>query len=76
MISIIRFPFGSLSIGWIVAVAILSFSTANPNSAVAQDTPVTFTKDIAPIFQDSCQTCHREGAIAPMSLMTYEESRP
>jgi hypothetical protein len=36
----------------------------------------TFTKDIAPILQRSCQDCHRPGAMAPMSLLTYEEVRP
>ena len=38
--------------------------------------PVTFTKDIAPILQRSCQQCHRPDSIAPMSLLTYEEARP
>src|SRR5258707_1338418 len=38
--------------------------------------PVTFTKDVAPILQRSCQTCHRPGSIAPMSLLTYEDARP
>lgn len=37
---------------------------------------VTFTKDVAPIFQRSCQVCHRENNMAPMSLMSYEETRP
>jgi len=37
---------------------------------------VTFTKDIAPILQRSCLNCHRPGAMAPMSLRTYEEVRP
>jgi len=37
---------------------------------------VTFTKDIAPIFQQSCQVCHHDGGIAPMALTTYEEARP
>jgi hypothetical protein len=37
---------------------------------------VTFTKDIAPILQRSCQNCHRPNNIAPMSLMTYQEARP
>ncbi len=36
----------------------------------------TFTKDVAPIFQDKCESCHRPGSIAPMPLVTYEESRP
>ena len=37
---------------------------------------VTFTKDVAPILQRSCQNCHRPGSMAPMSLITYEEVRP
>src|SRR5579862_2592946 len=41
----------------------------------AADT-VTFARDIAPIFQEKCQDCHRKGSMAPMSLVTYEETRP
>ena len=37
---------------------------------------VTFAKDIAPILQRSCQACHRPNALAPMSLLTYEDARP
>ena len=37
---------------------------------------VTFTRDIAPILQRSCQNCHRPGQVAPMSLLTYEDARP
>jgi hypothetical protein len=39
-------------------------------------TPVTFYKDVLPILQDKCQSCHRPGQIAPISLMTYRETRP
>ena len=39
------------------------------------DTP-TYTKDVLPILQQSCQRCHRPGSGAPMSLLTYEETRP
>ena len=38
--------------------------------------PVTFAKDVAPILQQKCQDCHQPGSIAPMSLRTYEETRP
>lgn len=38
--------------------------------------PVTFSKDIAPIFQEKCQSCHQPNSIAPMSLITYQEARP
>lgn len=37
---------------------------------------VTFTRDIAPILQRSCQNCHRPDGVAPMSLVTYEDVRP
>src|ERR1700756_1405794 len=47
-------------------------------TVLAQTPPgeVTFTKDIAPILQKSCQSCHRPDSIAPMSLMSYEDVRP
>src|SRR5579884_712910 len=35
----------------------------------------TFYKDIAPILQQHCQTCHRAGEIAPMPLVTYADAR-
>jgi len=41
----------------------------------AEPTP-TFTKDVAGIFQEKCESCHRPDSIAPMSLVTYEETRP
>src|SRR5436309_15688914 len=37
---------------------------------------LTFTKDIAPILQRSCQRCHRPDGVAPMPLVTYGEVRP
>ena len=47
-----------------------------PAVAIAADPAPTFTKDIAPIFQEKCEACHRPDSIAPMSLVTYEETRP
>ena len=49
--------------------------TAGGQSATGQAS-ITFTKDVAPIFQNNCQVCHRPGSMAPMSLLTYEEARP
>jgi hypothetical protein len=37
---------------------------------------VTFNKDVLPILQKNCQTCHRPGEVAPMSLVTYQDARP
>jgi mono/diheme cytochrome c family protein len=44
-------------------------------SAGSDDAEVTFTADIAPILQENCQSCHQEGAIGPMPLMTYQDAR-
>jgi hypothetical protein len=48
-----------------------------PATTLAQ-TPgeVTYHKDIEPILQRSCQNCHREGGVAPMPLVTYEQVAP
>ena len=37
---------------------------------------VTFNKNVLPILQKNCQTCHRPGEIAPMSFLTYRDTRP
>ena len=59
------------------AVMVFAALVAMPSVAVAQDaSEVTFSKDVAPILQRSCQDCHRTGSIAPMSLLTYEDARP
>ena len=44
--------------------------------AVAQESDVTFHRDIEPILQRSCQNCHRPGGVAPMPLVTYEQVAP
>jgi hypothetical protein len=36
----------------------------------------TFSRDIAPILFKHCTSCHRPGEIAPMSLLTFKETRP
>ncbi len=37
---------------------------------------VTYNRDVAPILYKNCVTCHRPNDIAPMSLMTYKDTRP
>lgn len=45
-------------------------------SVSAQETDITFHKDIEPILQRSCQNCHREGGVAPMPLVSYDQVAP
>jgi hypothetical protein len=36
----------------------------------------TFYKDVLPILQEKCQSCHRTGEPAPMPLVSYQQTRP
>src|SRR5437879_10303744 len=58
-----------LSMGAVLAIAVPAFAADAPK-------PVTFSKDVAPIFQAKCQECHQPNSIAPMSLITYQDVRP
>ncbi len=59
-------------------LSVSMFALAMAAPAMAAETPakVTFSKDVAPIFQAKCQACHQPNSIAPMSLMTFQEARP
>ena|SRR5438552_17823472 len=50
----------------IVSLASLNAAQPRPN----------FYREVLPILQAHCQSCHRPGEIAPFSLMTYREARP
>ena len=60
------------------ALVLGAFVTLGGSSFGAELTakPVTFAQDVAPILQEKCQDCHRKGSSAPMSLITYDETRP
>jgi len=60
----------------VVCVASGAFRlTAMAGQSVPPSVP-TFTKDVAPILYKNCTTCHRDGEIGPMPLVTYEDARP
>ena len=61
------------------ALQVFAMLMAVPGLSAAQSAEtrqVTFAKDVAPIFQQKCQECHRPGAMAPMSLVSYADARP
>jgi mono/diheme cytochrome c family protein len=61
---------------WLALIIAFGTSPMQAGQSAPGQPPVTFTKDIAPIFQKDCQACHRPGSIAPMSLLTYNDARP
>ena len=61
---------------WMLSIVLgVILMNAAPSGAQTSAS-VTFSKDIAPIFQAKCQACHQPNSIAPMSLITYQEARP
>ena len=60
----------------LAAFAAAGFFALPGTAQAAAPAKPTFSKDVAPIFQSKCQSCHEPGSIAPMSLVTYKDSRP
>src|SRR4026208_891631 len=58
-----------------ITLGAMLLGAGSAGAADAVKTP-TFTKDVAPIFQAKCETCHRVDSMAPMSLASYQEPRP
>jgi hypothetical protein len=59
-----------------VRLTLASLAVAAIAAAAEPPSTVTFTKDVLPILQKNCQSCHRPGQVAPMSLLSYQEARP
>ncbi|MXY15524.1 MAG: cytochrome c, partial [Acidobacteria bacterium] len=60
----------------VCAAAALVLGVPFSGQALAQESVPTFSEDVAPIFYEKCITCHREGEVAPMSLITFRDARP
>jgi mono/diheme cytochrome c family protein len=56
-----------------LTLAIVALGVATAPLAAAE---ITYTRDVAPIFVDSCGACHRPAGIAPMSRLSFESARP
>jgi hypothetical protein len=59
--------------------ALIAAVAAWPSSMAVEAAPAvipTFNRDVLPVLQRQCQECHRPNSIAPMSFMTYKDTRP
>ena len=64
----------ALFVSLIVAAVAVQLTTTRVSAAVPP--APTFNRDVLPILQKNCQECHRPGAIAPMSFLTFNDTRP
>jgi hypothetical protein len=55
----------------IAGLSVALAAAAAPNGPV-----VTFNRDVLPVLQKQCQECHRPGEVAPISFLSYQETRP
>jgi hypothetical protein len=62
-----------LTIGAIQSSRVASDQVAANEKPIS---PPTFYRDVLPILQEKCQSCHRAGEATPMPLVTYDETRP
>ncbi len=60
-------------VGLLVGLAMIPFAETPMGAA---DPVPTFHKDVLPILQKNCQSCHRPGQVAPMALLSYDQVRP
>ena len=67
---------------WIITSMCMAVAGFSLNSSADVPKQPTYYKNVAPIFQESCQLCHRTlganfgGMVAPMALISYDEVRP
>jgi len=66
------FVVGLLALGLSAAV-IAGVSAARDQAP--RGPSVTFSRDVAPIFQQKCQVCHQPNSIAPMTLVNYADAK-
>ena len=57
-------------------LVIVGTLVASARSGPPDSSSVTFTRDVAPILYERCVSCHRDGEVAPMALLTYDDVRP
>src|SRR3954452_12408170 len=58
-----------------VSPLLLWWHTPGQTTQLEKHSAPTLYRDVLPILQDHCQSCHRPGEVAPMPLVTYEQTR-
>lgn len=61
---------------WLGLPVLAVLALVLPSARVGGSEPVTFSSQIARLFQQHCQSCHRPGEIAPFSLTSYQDAQP
>ena len=65
-------PYSMIMMAIAIPIAFFSYSSAMADG----ERTITFSGQVVHILQKHCQECHHPGGTAPMSFMTYDETRP
>lgn len=57
------------------ATLAIGCAIVRPDKTASKTTGPTFYKDVLPILQDNCQSCHRPNQVAPFPLLTYQDAK-
>jgi hypothetical protein len=60
----------------IVAALALALMPSSLEAHKPTKTRFTYHRDVLPIFESRCGSCHRPGGVAPMSLLSYKDTFP
>ena len=60
----------------VLVAAAVTLATQKSEAHKPITSKYTYNDDVFPILRDKCASCHVEGGVAPMSLMTYELAYP
>lgn len=60
----------------LLALSLSAFARQRAVRHPSANTAPTFSKEVVRIFQQHCQSCHREGDIAPFPLMSHDDAKP
>jgi hypothetical protein len=66
----------NIGAAFLLVIGTAALMVCGQASAGQESASITFNKDVLPILQRHCQTCHRPDQIAPMSFLSYAEVRP
>lgn len=66
----------AIAISCLAVVGLSSIPSSQAIETKSSPKEVTFSRDVAPIFNKNCSECHRPGEAAPFSTLTFKDVRP
>lgn len=66
----------SAAVTLFAGLGLMASTSANNSTNKTSAKVVTYSKDVAPIFNKHCAECHRPGESAPFSTLSYKDTRP